>query len=92
MNLPGYDAWKLSGPPESDGPTCEFCGNGGEIRVLHEGWGKVPVCLSCDDCFSPSDDDGPCFDDLQLAVDYFREQEEERGDYLLQQRRDRELE
>ena len=88
MNIKGYDAWKLSGPPEPDGPTCDMCGDWGEIRVECEGMyvkGRtLPPLMICADCFT-GQDDGPCFDDLPLAADVEREQAEEYGDYLYQQ-------
>ncbi len=91
MNIPGYDAWKLSGPPEWEGPTCDYCGAGGDVRVESEGCGRVKPSLVCEDCFT-GQDDGPCFDDLQTAEDYAGEREDLRADYLMDQARDREWE
>jgi len=87
MNIPGYDAWKLSGPPEWEGPTCDGCGSGGDIRVHTDGWGRIPPGLTCEECFT-GQDDGPCFDDLQTADDYAQEEADMRADFLHDQQRD----
>jgi hypothetical protein len=29
--IPGYDDWKMT-PPDADGPECDWCGTGGDIR------------------------------------------------------------
>ena len=93
MNIPGYDAWRLAGPPEPDGPTCDYCGGGNEVRVVCEGFyhrGKThPAALTCADCYESSDEDGHCFDDLQLAAEYYQDQADARADYLHDQARDR---
>ena len=72
MDIKGYDAWKLSGPPEWDGPQCNWCGGIYDIRVKTEGCGHVPPVLTCEECFT-GQDDGPDFDDLQTAYDYARD-------------------
>ncbi len=79
MNIPKYDDWRLSGPPEWEGPTCDFCGAGGDIRV-----DKTPRKpeLICSDCFAG-------FDELQPAIEYLTDQAEARADYLHDQQRDR---
>jgi hypothetical protein len=92
MNIKGYDAWKLSGPPEWEGPTCDYCGTGESLRVecpsfYHRGKTHPPA-LICEDCFTGTDD-GPCFDDLQTAAEYYQEQADMRADYLHDQQRDR---
>ena len=79
MNIPGYDAWRLAGPPEPDGPTCDWCGTGGDIRIDKSG---KRTELVCSDCFSG-------FDDLQPASEYFEEQADLRADHLHDQARDR---
>lgn len=89
--IPGYDDWKMT-PPDADGLQCDWCGAGSEIRVESEGDGwKTKPSLTCEECFTGTDD-GPCFDDLETAEEYFGEQEAERGDYLLEQRRDMKME
>ncbi len=81
MDIPGYDAWKLAGPPEADDPQCDWCGNWRDVRVQSEGGRAfgitVKPALTCEDCFT-GQDDGPCFDDLQTAEEYFGEQEAKR--------------
>ena len=79
MNIPGYDDWRLSGPPEPIGPTCDCCGSGEDIRVDQSG--KKPQ-LICEECFGG-------FDDLQTASEYAQEQADLRADYLHDQQRDR---
>ena len=91
MQIPGYDAWKLSGPPEWEGPSCDWCGGGDDIRVQTEGCRHIPAMLTCEECFTGTDD-GPCFDDLQTAEEYYGEQEAARADYLHDQARDRRME
>lgn len=88
-DLPGYDAWRLGGPDEPSGPTCDYCGGTENVRVAHRGYASVGEGLICEDCFVGSDD-GPCFDDLQLASDYYEELALGRGDHELERRRDRE--
>ena len=87
-----YDDWRLSGPPEWEGPTCDYCGTGEDIRVNCPGFyyrGKNhPAELVCEECFT-GQDDGPCFDDLQTADDYAEEQADLHGDHLHDQARDR---
>ena len=90
MNIKGYDAWKLSGPPEWDGPTCDWCGGGDDVRVESEGIGTAKPILICVDCFIPKDDDGPCFDDLQPAAEYYQDEADDLADCQYQARRDRE--
>ncbi len=95
MTIPGYDAWRLSGPPEWEGPTCDYCGSGEDVRVQCEGFffrGKNrPATLVCEGCFVNTDT-GPCFDDLQTAEDHAQEQADLRADYLHDQARDRKME
>ena len=79
MNIPGYDAWRLAGPPEWEGPTCDWFGTGGDIRIDKSG---KRTELVCNDCFSG-------FDDLQPASEYFEEQADLRADHLHDQARDR---
>lgn len=43
MNLPGYDAWKLAGPPDPEGPECAECGGYDDVR-MEDG---TPVCREC---------------------------------------------
>ncbi len=91
MNIPGYDAWKLSGPPEWEGPTCSYCGKGEALRVecesfYHRGL-RTEAALICEDCFTGTDT-GPCFDDLQTAEDCARDEADMRADYLHDQQRD----
>jgi len=88
MKIPGYDEWKLSGPPEWEGPTCDWCGGNDDIRVVSEGQGWVEPTLSCEDCFDARDD-GPRFDDLQTAQEYYEDEADARADYLYEQLRDR---
>ena len=91
MNIPGYDAWKLSGPPEWGGPTCDYCGTGEDIRVQCPGFyyrKSHPAALVCEDCFT-GQDDGPCFDDLQPVAEHEQEKADLRADYLHDQARDR---
>lgn len=85
-----YDERRMT-PPEPDGPTCDWCGAEGEIRVESEGLAgtRHKPSITCEDCFT-GHDEGPCFDDLALAVDHFRELAEVRGDYLHDHRRDEE--
>lgn len=85
--LPGYDAWRLRGPDEPSGPTCDYCGTDKGVRVAHRGWGGVKDSLICEDCFTGADD-GPCFDDLQLAAEYYEDMADERADRELERRRD----
>ncbi len=73
MNIKGYDTWRLSGPPEWEGPTCDCCGTGEDIRVDDTAQGVKPS-LTCSDCY------GPDFDDLQTADDYAQEQAERMED------------
>jgi len=91
MNIPGYDAWKLSGPPEWDGPTCDWCGTGDDVRVQCEGKWHVKPVLTCEECFT-GQDEGPCFDDLQPADEYYQDEADERADAMMEQRRDRLME
>ncbi len=88
MNIPGYDAWKLSGPPQWEGPTCDWCGADENIRIQTEGCGAMPALRTCEDCFT-GPDDGPCFDDLQTVAEHAQEQADIRADYLHDQARDR---
>ena len=88
MNIPGYDAWRLAGPPEWDGPTCDFCGSGDDIRVRNEAYGRSPMMLTCAACFT-GPDDGPDFEDLQTAEDHAQEQADLRADHLHDEARDR---
>ena len=85
--MASHDEWIMSAPEATD-PTCDYCGDESEIRVSCEGYGKIPPSLVCNDCFT-SLDDGPCFDDLQLVQEYFQDREDERGDYLYEQAKDR---
>jgi hypothetical protein len=91
MNIPGYDAWKLSGPPEWEGPTCDYCGTGDDIRVESPAIGRSKAVLVCEECFTTPEGghNEPCFDDLQTADDYAQEQTDMRADYLHDQARDR---
>ncbi len=75
------DARKLSGPPEWEGPTCDYCGTGGDIRAVVDKSGKKTE-LSCSDCFTG-------FDDLQTVADHEQEQADLRADYLHDRARDR---
>ena len=94
MKIPGYDKWKLSGPPEWDGLSCDYCGNGDDIRVESPSIGRSKAVLVCEECFTTPEGghDEPCFDDLQTADEHFGEVEAERADYLHDQRRDRQNE
>ena len=93
MNIPGYDAWKLSGPPEWDGPTCDYCG-ADDARVECPAIGRSKAVLVCEQCFTSPEDGRKdrCFDDLQFAEEYYAEMEAERADAMMEQRRDREAE
>ncbi len=96
VKIPGYDKWRLAGPPEWEGPTCDYCGQqADDARVHCEGFfyqGKNrPATLVCEECFTGTDD-GPCFDDLQPASEYYRDQADLRADYLMDQARGRETE
>ena len=77
MNLPGYDAWKLSCPPEDDGPTCNECGSAEDVRV--EGRGK----MICRECFSER------FDSLPTPTEYAEDEAAERADHRREELRDR---
>ena len=63
-------------PPGYDDPQCDWCGTWGDIRVACEAYGRAKPELICDGCFINTDV-GPCFDDLQTAVEYFDKQEAE---------------
>ena len=91
MNIKGYDAWKLSGPPEWEGPTCNWCGGGDDVRVLNKADKVFGADLICADCFTGKGD-GPCFDDLQPAAEYYQDEADERADCQYQARRNRENE
>jgi hypothetical protein len=84
MQIPGYDDWKLSGPPEWEGPTCEFCGDGGDIRVINEGYSHQPATLICEGCFTPLPG-GPDWEDLTTAAEYAQEQADLEADYRYDQ-------
>ena len=49
MNIPGYDAWKLQGPPE---PGCDMCGDTGFLDCMTCGGdGEVDDCgTDCPGC------------------------------------------
>jgi hypothetical protein len=53
MNLPGYDAWKLATPPDTDEAAgwreCADCGQ--------KFWPRYDEAI-CGACFEPEDDDG----------------------------------
>ena len=94
MNIPGYDAWKLSGPPEWEGPACDYCGSGEDIRVEAPAIGRSKASLVCEECFITPEGghNEPCFDDLQPADEYFQDEADERADAMMEQRRERLME
>lgn len=47
-------------------PTCAYCDETENLRMLHDGGGFIEPDYICEDCFTPSDT-GPCFDDLPVA-------------------------
>ena len=77
-------------PPDADDLQCDWCGAGREIRIESEGGRAFGVVvkptLTCEGCFTGKDD-GPCFDDLQLAEEYEAEQEAERVHQINEQHR-----
>jgi hypothetical protein len=52
--------------PKRTRPECPYCGADEGLRVKCAGYGDVAPEYTCEACFTGSDD-GPCFDDLNLA-------------------------
>ena len=54
MNIPGYDAWRLQGPPEGDTQEAETCpGCGGDCWVWESGTMNGELSrrkVECPDC------------------------------------------
>lgn len=75
MNIPGYDAWKLQGPPE---PSCDMCGDTGWLDCMNCGGdGEVDDCgTECPAC------------DGTGRVEC-KNHDEPDGDFLYEQARDR---